>query len=235
MENEIYEKDYTCPEEETASYHRTEMEYIFRQRIAESEFVRKFDEKFKSIPRMINPKQKTTYNRLLNVMDGYAMKHNGHIKGIVDYKNWSAHIYITLPFFEFTNDEDYELLKEIRDNSYRLTFSTTDEGFIRLSIAIEYFYELENVDELVDKLYNEDEQLREIRDEIRKAQVEEVLNMPHVKAFLKRNAEATGLTEKEVFDRMMEIIEKEPERVEQWFKDQQAKIDGMFPNFNDKK
>lgn len=47
MENEIYEKDYTCPEEETASYHRTEMEYIFRQRIAESEWtiVNKMDKK----------------------------------------------------------------------------------------------------------------------------------------------------------------------------------------------
>ena len=80
-----------------------------------------------------------------------------------------------------------------------------------------------------------DEVRDQIPDEIRKAQVEEVLNMPHVKAFLKRNAEATGLTEKEVFDRMMEIIEKEPERVEQWFKDQDEKIDGLFPNLNDKK
>lgn len=235
MENEIYEKDYTCPEEETPSFHRTEMEYMLRQRIAESELVRKFDEKFKSIPRMINPKQKMIYGRLLNMMDGFAMKHNGHIKGVVDYKDWSAHIYVTLPFFEFKNDEDYKILKEITDNSYRLTFSTTDEGLIRLSIAVEYFYELENVDELVEQLYNEDEQLREIRDEIRKAQLEEVLNLPHVQAFLKRNAEATGLTEQQVFERMMDIIENEPERVEQWFKDQNAKMDGMFPNLNDKK
>ena len=39
------------------------------------------------------------------------------------------------------------------------------------------------------------------------------------------------MTEQEVFDRMMEIIENEPERVEQWFKDQDAKMDGMFPGF----
>ena len=231
MENEIYEMDYTCPREETPSYHRTEMEYVLRQHIMDSEFVRKYDEKFKSIPRMINPKQKMIYGRLLNRMNGFAMKHNGHIKGVVDYKNWSAHIYVTLPFFEFTNDEEYELLKQIADESYRLTFSTTDDGHIQLSIAVEYFHELENADELLKELFNDDEQLNEIMDEIKQAQVAEVLSMPHVKAFLKRNAEATGMTEQEVFDRMMEIIENEPERVEQWFKDQDAKMDGMFPGF----
>ena len=229
MENEIYEMDYTCPTEETPSYHRTEMEYVLRQHIMDSEFVRKYDEKFKSIPRMINPKQKMIYGRLLNRMNGFAMKHNGRIKGVVDYKNWSAHIYVTLPFFEFTNDEEYELLKQLTDESYRLTFTTTDDGHIQLSIAVEYFYELENTEELVKELFNDDEQLNEIMDEIKKAQVAEVMSMPHVKAFLKRNAKATGMSEQEVFDRMMEIIENEPERVEQWFKDQDAKIDGMFP------
>ena len=112
-----------------------------------------------------------------------------------------------------------------------MTFTTTEDGYIQLSIAIEYFYELENADELLKELFNDDEQLNEIMDEIKQAQVAEVLSMPHVKACLKRNAEATGMTEQEVFDRMMEIIENEPERVEQWFKDQDAKMEDMFPGF----
>lgn len=231
MENEIYERDYTCPDEDTASFQRGVLDSELRQHIMTSEFVRKFDEKFKSMPRMVNPKQKLLYERLLKRMDGFALKHDGYIKGVISYKNWDAHIYVVLPFFEFSDDEQYEILKDITNNSYRLTFSVTEEGLIQLSIAIEYFEELEDVSKMINELYAEDEELSAILEERKRAHEAEVLSMPHVKAFLKRNAEATGLTEQEVFERMMDIIENEPERVEQWFKDQDKKIDGMFPDF----
>ena len=58
--------------------------------------VRTDSNNIQGIPRMINPKQKMIYGRLLNRMNGFAMKHNGRIKGVVDYKNWSAHIYVEM-------------------------------------------------------------------------------------------------------------------------------------------
>lgn len=230
MENEIYERDYTYPEEDTPSFQRSELEISLRQHIMSSELVKAFDKKFKTIPRMINPKQKVLYERLLRRMDSFALERNGYIKGVIDYKNWDAHIYVVLPFFEFTSEEHYAVLKEITDNSYRLTFTVLEDGRIQLSIAVEYFEELENVQELIQELYKEDEGLSAIIQEIRQAQLAEVLSMPHVKAFLRRNAEANGISEQEVFERVMYIIENDPERIQQWFKDQDAKIDGLFPD-----
>ena len=154
MKNEIYEADYRrsdVPEGSTSAFDIA----------VETGFFKKYNDIMRSIPKVIVPEDKKNYEELLQKLDALAKRRGGMIRGIVSYEKFDSHIYITLPFFEFSHEEEHKLLAELESKAHSLTFTVTDDGMIELSVMINYFEELGNTDNVFDMALYGNEKLTE--------------------------------------------------------------------------
>ena len=83
--------------------------------------------------------QKENYEFLLNACDVLARQMKGYVKGVVDYKHLDAVIRLTLPFFEVSAEQDFQLIREIRDRACTFCFEPAEDDCICLDILIDYF------------------------------------------------------------------------------------------------
>lgn len=185
MKNETFERDYTEQDADDYSFKRREADNEFYSYIITSEAVKEFDKKFKQLPRVVNLKGQQIYKDLLRDLDVLARKNGGLIRGIIDYTHWDAHIYVTLPKFEFFN-EQLALLITVAQQSKGIGLAVTDDGKICLTVKIDYFEELEDAQALIDEVYN----------------------------------------------KLMNIIENEPERVKAWLKENEDRKNKRFAFLN---
>ncbi len=136
MENIVFERNYELPKEED-----TLSSAIFEQAFAPGGFFEEYTKKTDAIPKVIVPEDKANYEYLLERGDGFAKKHHGRIRGVVDYRHWDSHIELFLPMLEFDDEEDMELLRDIGEKAHYLSV-THENGKYRVYILINYFQEL---------------------------------------------------------------------------------------------
>ena len=141
FKNEIYEHDYAEEHARRIANQPKIYDEIF-ERAIESGFFKVYNDAMRALPKYIVPEDQAAYEDLLPRLDAFVKEKGGKIKGIVDYEKWDSHIYVELPFFEFSSTEDFSLLADIATKAHLVTFSATGNGNIRLSIMINYFNEI---------------------------------------------------------------------------------------------
>ena len=203
MKNEIYEADYT------AERKPDEPNPVFDAAV-KSGFFAKYNQMMRSIPKVIVQKDKENYEELLPKLDALAKKWHGKIRGIVDYEHWDSHIYLTLPFFEFSSDEEHLLLKELNEKAHSLTFSV-EGGMIRLSILINYFEEIGDTEEVFDRALEESGELLEVLQMVSEQRTEQLLSHPMFGPILMQAASNAGLAPEAYIDRCLADLDEDPE------------------------
>lgn len=195
MKNEVYEADYrrkSSPKEIPGAFDIA----------VETGFFKTYNDIMRSIPKVIVPEDKKNYEELLQKLDALAKRRGGIIRGIVSYEKFDSHIYITLPFFEFSHEEEHKLLAELESKAHSLTFTVTDDGMIELSVMINYFEEIGNTDNVFDMALDGNEKLTEaLLDSIEKRR-QSIVEHPVVGKMIERAAMNMGITVDEYMDRV---------------------------------
>lgn len=142
MDNIVYEKDYSQTHHEKLPEGILTLTQQYHDALVGSEVLKDYGERLKQIPKVIVEQDKENYEYLLDKLDELAQQRGGRIKGIVSYEDWEAHIYVELPFLEIIEDDARDLLREMTGRAQRITITGLENGWIRLSIGIDYFAEV---------------------------------------------------------------------------------------------
>lgn len=195
MKNEVYEADYRWAEEPADIPDALNI-------AVETGFFKTYGEIMRSIPKVIVPQDKKNYEELLPKLDALAKRRHGKIKGIVDFRRWDAHIYVTLPFFEFSLEEEHKLLAELESKAHSLTFTVTEDGMIRLSVTINYFDEIGDTEDVVGMALDGNEELAQALIESIESRKQSILEHPVVGKLVEQAALNMGITPEEYVDRV---------------------------------
>ena len=163
-----------------------------------------YDELMRSMPKYINQTDKQNYEELLLRLDALAKRKGGKIKGIVSYEHWDAHIYITLPFFEFVHKDEKELLNDLETKAHSLTFAVTDDGKIQLSVMINYFDEIGDKDAVFSQAIDGNDELIEAITANIEQRKQKIFEHPLMGKIIETAARNLGITAKEYLDRVFE-------------------------------
>ena len=199
MNNEIYEADYTRKDEPSSGNGIDILELA-----KTTGFFRVYDELMKSMPKYINETDRQNYEELLHKLDAFARRKGGKIKGIISYEHWDAHIYITLPFFEFVHKDEKELLNDLETKAHSLTFTVTDGGKIQLSVMINYFDEIGDKDAVFSQAIDGNDELIEAITANIEQRKQKIIEHPLMGKIIETAAHNLGITAKEYLDRVFE-------------------------------
>ena len=199
MNNEIYEADYTRKDEPSSDNGIDILELA-----KTTGFFRAYDELMKSMPKYINETDRQNYEELLHKLDAFAKRKGGKIKGIISYEHWDAHIYITLPFFEFVHKDEKELLNDLETKAHSLTFTVTDDGKIQLSVMINYFDEIGDKDAVFSQAIDGNDELIEAITANIEQRKQKIAEHPIMGKIIETAAHNLGITAKEYLDRVFE-------------------------------
>ena len=199
MNNEIYEADYTRKDEPSSGNGIDILELA-----KTTGFFRVYDELMKSMPKYINQTDRQNYEELLHKLDAFAKRKGGKIKGIISYEHWDAHIYITLPFFEFVHKDEKELLNDLETKAHSLTFTVTDDGKIQLSVMINYFDEIGDKDAVFSQAIDGNDELIEAITANIEQRKQKIIEHPLMGKIIETAAHNLGITAKEYLDRVFE-------------------------------
>lgn len=195
MKNEVYEADYR------RKSNPDEIPDVFDIAV-ETGFFKTFNDIMRSIPKVIVPEDKKNYEELLQKLDALAKRRGGTIRGIVSYEKFDSHIYITLPFFEFSHEEEHKLLAELESKAHSLTFTVTDDGMIQLSVMINYFEEIGGTDNVFDMALEGNEKLTAALIESMEKRRQSIVEHPVVGKMIERASQNMGITVDEYMDRV---------------------------------
>ena len=201
MNNEIYEADYTRKDEPSSGNGIDILELA-----KTTGFFRVYDELMKSMPKYINETDRQNYEELLHKLDAFARRKGGKIKGIISYEHWDAHIYITLPFFEFVHKDEKELLNDLETKAHSLTFTVTDDGKIQLSVMINYFDEIGDKDAVFSQAIDGNDELIEAITANIEQRKQKIIEHPLMGKIIETAAHNLGITAKEYLDRVFEDV-----------------------------
>ena len=209
MENIIYERDYTQEVREVRDKTYTKSSANAWDYIVENGIMKRIGERFRELPHIIIPQNKDTFEECEKKLDRFAFLHAGKIRSVVSYESFEAHIYVELPFFEF-HGEDLELIRYITQNMDMIHFYTTEEGWIRLSVSLEYFYDAGDKDAIIAEEVANHPELVDLMGSREDEEKETVMNDPQLRTIIEQLAEGTGLTPEEYYDQLDAIIKEDP-------------------------
>ncbi len=210
MKNEVYEADYSGDREEQNSSLTDGSSKIWDTAVS-SGYFKTYSIIMDSLPKVINPKNKQSYEELLPKLEMMAKRWHGKIKGIVDYEHGEAHIYLSLPFFEFSTEEEHALLKELAERTHSLTFTVTEDNMIQLSVMIKYFEKIGDKKDVIGQALEQHKELQEMLMKEAAKRRQALLSHPVIGQILSRAAENAGLTPETYVDRMFENPDDELE------------------------
>lgn len=215
MENQVFERDYAKEFEHIRKLQNNDHADRVFQCARDTGFWEKFNKAMKSVPRVVNPNDKETYETLLPVLNMIARQHGGKIKGIIDYERWEAHIYLTLPFIEFYGKRSRELLSYIAERAGGITFSV-ENGMIRMSILIDYFIDCCDSGEMMEDALAANEELSSLLDEADEAEIQGILQTPEIMKYVTAYCNETG-EDPEEFIRCLALgFNEHPEAVQKF-------------------
>jgi hypothetical protein len=90
-------------------------------------------------------------------------------------------------------------------------FYTTDEGWIRLSISVEYFYDVGDKDAIIADEVSKHPELMDMLESTHDEEKEIVMNDPKLRAVIEKLAEGTGLSPEEYYDHFDAMLKEHPE------------------------
>ena len=213
MENIIFERDYTQEVREIRDKTYTQSSADAWEYIVENGIMKKIGEQFRELPHIIVPHNKEIFEECENKLDRFAFLHAGKIGSVVSYESFEAHIYVELPFFEF-HGEDLELIRYITQNMDMVHFYTTEEGWIRLSVSLEYFYDAGDKDAIIAEEVAKHPELVDLMGSREDEEKEIVMNDPQLRAIIEQLAEGTGLTPEEYYDQLDAMLKNNPKLFE---------------------
>lgn len=209
MENIIYERDYTQEVKEVRDKTYTKSSANAWDYIVENGIMKRIGERFRELPHIIIPQNKDTFEECEKKLDRFAFLHAGKIRSVVSYESFEAHIYVELPFFEF-HGEDLELIRYITQNMDMIHFYTTEEGWIRLSVSLEYFYDAGDKDAIIAEEVANHPELVDLMGSREDEEKETVMNDPQLRTIIEQLAVGTGLAPEEYYDQLDAIIKEDP-------------------------
>ena len=210
MENIIYDRDYTQEVKEVRDKTYTKSSANAWDYIVENGIMKRIGERFHELPHIIIPQNKDTFEECEKKLDRFAFLNAGKIRSVVSDESFEAHIYVELPFFEF-HGEDLELIRFITQNMDMVHFYTTEEGWIRLSVSIEYFYDAGDKDAIITEEVSNHPELMDMMGSREDEEKEIVMNDPKLRAIIERLAEGTGLSPEEYYDQFDAMLKEHPE------------------------
>ena len=149
MENIVFERDY---EEEHRQQDGNDTASAIFEIATDGGFIAAYADAMQVIPKVVVPADKENYEYLLQRSDELAQRWGGKVRGVVNYEKWEATIDLLLPFAEFCDRDDLNLLKEFADKSHSITFQTNDDGRLRIHIFILYFEEIADKNEIFESI-----------------------------------------------------------------------------------
>ena len=214
MENVIFERDYSQEVREFRKKTYTKSsadawDYAVREGV-----MKRIGERFRELPHVIIPQNKEIFEECERRLDRFAFLHAGKIRSVISYENFDAHIYVELPFFEF-HGEDFKVLKYLTDNMDMVHFYTTDEGWIRLSVSVEYFYDVGDKDAIIADEISKHPELMDMMESTHDEEKEIVMNDPKLRSIIEQLAEGTGLSPEEYYDNFDAMLSEHPEIFEE--------------------
>lgn len=216
MENVIYERDYSQEIEKIREKTYTKSSADAWDYIMENGIMKKIGERFRDLPHIIIPQNKKIFEECEKKLDRFAFLHAGKIRSVVSYESFEAHIYVELPFFEF-HGEDLELIRYITQQMDMIHFYTTKEGWIRLSVSLEYFYDAGDKDAIIAEEVAKHPELVDLLGSREDEEKETVMNDPQLRVIIEQLAAGTGLTPEEYYDQFNAIVREHPEIFEKLF------------------
>ncbi len=213
MENQVFERDYTDQEADYADFNHENFRRILVECSHDTDFFERLNARLAVIPRMIIPEDKAAYEDLLPELNCLALRYSGRIKGIIDYENYDAHIYVTLPFIETADKESRELLERIMEKAHMVTFQPTDDGYIEISVMFNYFQELDDQEEIVQQAIREHPVVSARLEEYYKLKYQNMMEEPAIAEYLETEHQRTGENKEIIFERLLEYVEENSEEV----------------------
>ena len=213
MENVIYERDYTQEVREILDKTYTQSSADAWGYILENEIMKKIGERFRELPHIIIPQNKEIFEECEKRLDRFALMHAGKIRSVVSYETFEAHIYVELPFFEF-HGEDLELIRYITNNMDMVHFYTTEEGWIRLSVSLEYFYDAGDKDAIITEEVLKHPKLVDMMERREEEEKDIIMNDPKLRAVIEKLAEGSGFSPEEYYVQFEAMIKDHPEILE---------------------
>ena len=227
MENVIFERDYSQEVREFREKTYTKSSADAWDYAVSEGVMKRIGERFRELPHVIIPKNKVIFEECEKILDRFAFLHAGKIRSIISYENFDAHIYVELPFFEF-HGEDFEVLKYLTDNMDMVHFYTTDEGWIRLSVSVAYFYDVGDKDAIIADEVSKHPELVDMMESTHDEEKEIVMNDPKLRTVIEKLAEGTGLSPEEYYDHFDAMLKEHPkifeEILEKGLKSQRKKL-----------
>lgn len=213
MENVIYERDYSQEVEKNREKTYTKSSADAWDYIMENGIMKKIGERFRDLPHIIIPQNKEIFEECEKKLDRFAFLHAGKIRSVVSYESFEAHIYVELPFFEF-HGEDLELIRYITQKMDMIHFYTTEEGWIRLSVSLEYFFDAGDKDAIIAEEVAKHPELVDLMGSREDEEKEIVMNDPQLRTIIEQLAEGTGLTPEEYYDQFDAMLKNNPKLFE---------------------
>ena len=210
MENVIYERDYTQEVREIRDKTYTQSSADAWGYILENEIMKKIGERFRELPHIIIPQNKEIFEECEKRLDRFTLMHAGKIRSVVSYETFEAHIYVELPFFEF-HGEDLELIRYIMKNMDMVHLYTTEEGWIRLSVSLEYFYDAGDKDAIITEEVLKHPKLVDMMERREEEEKDIIMNDPKLRAVIEKLAEGSGFSPEEFYDQFEAMIKEHPE------------------------
>lgn len=90
-------------------------------------------------------------------------------------------------------------------------FYTTKEGRIRLSVSLEYFYDVGDKDAIISEEVSNHPELVEMMERRDDEEKEIVMNDPKLRSVIEKLAEGAGMSAEEYYDRFEEMLKEHPE------------------------
>ena len=141
----IFEQDYSIKEPTNFD---VLSETIFN--FTSDEILPAIGQRMREAPHIISPKGKETYEKMLELLNQYAMDRHCKIKGHVSFYDYEAVIKVTFCFLEFIGEFDLTILKYVVENANSVAFYPDKEKpEITMSVHIPYFECLEDIDEII--------------------------------------------------------------------------------------
>ncbi len=211
MKEEIYERDYYELKQRERELTKESID-IFDIAVKTGIFA-SIEERMTSLPHVLVPEKKKFYEECLRLLDGMAVRLGGKIKGVVSYNDHDAQIHLILPFFEFSGNEDMELLKFITSQARAISVYPEKGGKMRLVVYIDYFKAIGNKGEIIDEEIEKRPEVVEYLAKAREAEIDSLLADPHIYNMIEGDAADLGVTPREYLKLFDRALQENPEAI----------------------
>lgn len=94
-------------------------------------------------------------------------------------------------------------------------FYTTEEGWIRLSVSLEYFYDAGDKDAIITEEVLKHPELVDMMERKEDEEKDIIMNDPKLRAVIEKLADGTGLSPEEYYDQFDAMLKEHPEIFEE--------------------